>query len=209
MQFTLTITGLDAARRSYDSAHVKKASRMSINEAVKAARVTASEKIRQKWNIKKADLDRKMLQIFKLARNADLEAVLQAKGRPIGLSYFGIREVKAIRGTRKVWGTRNGRRVQRSDKRAGTVTVRLLKGQPATVIKGGFTAQYKSGRVGVWQRVGKGKWGKFQGAKERNTVTVASMFNQENVIRAVERRADEVLQRRFWHHLQREMTGPG
>ena len=199
----LQLKGLDKALLMFDPKKVKRAARMAINDGLTTGRKTASKEIRKDWNIKAARVN-KELRKFKTARNNDLTAIIQAKGRPIDLIHFGA---KWKRGRITTTGTKSTR-AKRTTKSGGVfVTIRKT---PSRKSKGGevrlphaFIATTKAGKsglhVGVFERVGR----KRLPIQSKATITLASMFDQNTVMLPTQAAIAKRMADRFDHHLDR------
>lgn len=193
----LQLKGLDKALLMFDPKKVKRAARMAINDGLTTGRKTASKEIRKDWNIKAARVN-KELRKFKTARNNDLTAIIQAKGRPIDLINFGA---KWKRGRMTTTGTKSTRS-KRSIKSGGGVTVQIHKGKK-TRLPHAFIATTKAGKsglhVGVFERVGR----KRLPIQSKATITLASMFDQNTVMLPTQAAIAKRMADRFDHHLDR------
>jgi hypothetical protein len=195
------IDGIDRALRLFDEKVVNKAAKFAINDTAKKARTTADTSLRQKWNIKKEDIKDKLV-LTKKANEADLTAIVQAKGRPLGLSYFNIVAYKG-RSKRTAKGVQTLKRASRQ----GGVFVQILKGKPKTHLPSAFVKRVGSGRgsignLRVFERMGKARLP----IADRHVITVASMFGARAVQRATEETVDDTFNNRFNHHIDRLMS---
>ncbi|MEM4330376.1 MAG: hypothetical protein QXY64_04430, partial [Candidatus Bilamarchaeaceae archaeon] len=86
MIITLKIKGIDEAIKKYDPQIVKRTTINCINRTLRSGKNEMSKIIREKYNIKKADLDPKIS--IKFANNNYLSGILQLTGEPISLMYF-------------------------------------------------------------------------------------------------------------------------
>ncbi len=193
----LQLKGLDRALLMFDPKQVRKAARMAINDGLTTGRKVASKEIRKDWNLKAARVN-KELRKFKTARNDDLTAIIQAKGRPIDLVNFGA---KWKRGRITTTGTKSTR-AKRSIKSGGGVTVQIRKGKK-TRLPHAFIAATRAGRsgshVGVFERVGRNRLP----IQSKSTVTIATMFNQPGVMNPTIKQIGDRMSTRFTHHLDR------
>lgn len=188
----IQIHGIDKALRGIDPKIAEKALRMGINDAARYGRTHAGREIRKVWNIK-ADRVRKEIKTIKLARTGDLDARIQAKGRPISLIHFGAKgRSGAITTTAKK--STKGKRTLRNQ----GVTVQVEKGKQ-TRMPNAFIATMKNGNMGVFQRLGKTRLP----IASRATVTIATMLGQDRVYNPVRRIIEERLTSRTLHHLKR------
>ncbi len=186
---SVELKGLDKALLLYDEKKVRRAARKTINDGLTRGRKIASKEIRTYWKIKPARVNKELTK-FKAASNTSLVAIIQAKGRPIGLTNFGT--PKARRGKRLKSG--------QWSKSAG-VKVTIRPGR-RTRLPHAFIATGAGGNRHVFERSGRGRYP----IKNRATITIASMFDQGRVmaptLRAIQARLDE----RFDHHLNYELA---
>lgn len=204
---TVRLEGIEEARKAVAPGIVTKAAKLAINEAESAARKAAKKEIRAKWNIKPAKVNQEIKRV-KVAQASDLTAIVQAKGRPISLAYFGAREI------RRVTKGRGGKYRQ-----AKGVTVQIVPGIGKSYPRA-FMATMASGYRGVFMneknffnRSGyqyhMPTRGKYAGRRGRtgivsmSTITIASMFSQERVVSATTRAAQAKWVERFDHHMKR------
>ena len=196
---SVRLEGFDKAYRLFDARLVDRAAKFGINDTTRQVRTATSGKIRETWNIKAGDLNKK-LRAVKMARAGDLEAIIQAKGRPISLSYFGA---TAYRGRIKQTRT-SGQKMKRAGSRSGVyyqITKGVREHKPNA-----FMAAVKAGKggsyhIGVFERKGKERLK----IVERKLITIPSMFNQEPVQRSALDTIDSTWPRRFNYHLDRLM----
>ncbi len=163
--------GYDEALALFGPKKVDRAQVRSLNLAARKGRVEASRLIRKKWNIKAGDVNRRLTVAAK-ARPGQLSTEIVARSRPFSLSYFGA---KYYRGT-TVQTRKSSRRLKRASGRSG-VYVQILRGGAQTHLPHAFMIGLKSGHVGVFERQGKSRLP----IREDRTITVASMFQQEQV----------------------------
>lgn len=188
----IQIQGIDKALRGLDPKTAEKALRMGINDAARYGRTHAGREIRKVWNIK-ADRVRKEIKAIKLARPGDMEARIQAKGRPISLIHFGA---KGRRGAITTTATRStrGKRAARNQ----GVTVQIEKGK-RTTLRSAFIATTKNGYIGVFERLGQRRLP----VANKASVTTATMLGQDRVYNPVRKLIDDRLTDRTLHHLTR------
>lgn len=194
----IKLEGVEEALRAFDPKHVEKAAALGINDTVRQVRTATSQEIRKTWNVKAGDLAKK-IKAVKMARNGDLNAIIEARSESFSLSYFGA---KSFQG--KLVQTRNmGRKLKRVSRKQG-VFVTIKKGEAQTHIPQGFMAAVRAGKgdsyhIGVFERKGKDRLP----IVERRVITLASMFAKPEVQKAAAEKVNEVWPRRFQHHLDR------
>lgn len=221
----IRLHGVDNLLQRLDPRMVNKAIRMSVTETAKAAKAETSERIRAKWNIKKRDLERK----FTIRSGwSGFSKTLTIAGDPIGLSYFGAREVRLSRSgviTRKrgkdgSLKTKTGRRTRQQlgvsveiEKGKRTVlqrswitNARSFAGSMKGGARGGEGVLYGERRARVLSRMKDGKRRDIWGPK---SISVPSMFRQGKIERAVTDKATDVFNTRFRYHIKRLMDAAG
>lgn len=189
------VEGLAAAMQFLDTPAVRKAARETLKDMVKMAKTEASEGIRAKFNVKKQDLDPRLR--VKLPTYANLTSEIAVSGTPIPLVYFGAREVRDVRGGVLVQDRRSGRRQRRASGDRG-VTYEIEKGKRENLPKAFMAYHHIWGRVEVFQRKGKARYP----IRSFRSITIPSMFTQERVLGAVQRRVQDNFDKRFVHHLR-------
>ena len=202
------LEGIEAALRAFDPRLVTKAAGLSIDEAGDAARVAAKKELLAKWNLKPSRVDKELRKV-RVTRTGNIEAVIEAKGRPISLMYFGFKEKR-----RTVKGKGGKYRQVKG------VTGAILKNEGGVSYLGAFMATMVSGHKGVFMsqkrffgrpdyNYGTPTRGRYAGQKGRTpvvslaTVTIATMFGQAPVQEAAKQAAEERFASRFNHHLKR------
>jgi hypothetical protein len=210
ISMSIKLEGVKEAMEALNPAKVQRAVKMALNDAARAGRTEAGKAIRDKWNVKAAKIADELKNV-RLATNDDFTAIIQAKGRPISLAYYGAKEV------RRITRTKRGKQ-----KKVRGVTLQVLKGIRVSYPKA-FMATMKNGYVGVFMnhadffRTGYSYHaptvGKYAGKKGRSkivgmaTITIASMFNQPRVQEAAVKKISETWKSRFSHHLNRLEAG--
>lgn len=134
MEFHVEFKGLkEALEQDLNPANVLKAAQKSIARAAGAGKTIISDQIRQKFNIRKEDLDKKIEE--DLTNIQKCEATLRVTGQPINLVYFGPTEIKSGVKTfmgRNPKGTMPGLAVKRTRSRAsGGVRVKIIRSKSA------------------------------------------------------------------------------
>lgn len=210
MRISISVEGL---KDLFDPQMVNKAVKLAVKEAASGAKTETSTAIRDYWNLKKSDLDKKLVVS---GRAADLEAVLSISGPPVSLSYFGATQ---ILGTRKLTRGKDGLiKDVRSKNVTGPVPVgvmvnirktsRTLLSKAWLTNTRNFAGRAKGGDLlfgdGSSARVLERFGGKIVGPK---SISIASMFEQKKVSDRVTTKASEVLERRILHHLDRFIKG--
>jgi hypothetical protein len=179
------LKGLEKALMMFDEKIVRKAARMTINEGLTTGRKVARQQICKDWNLKSARVNKELTN-FKRASNDHLIAIVQAKGRPISLVHYGAKFKRGKRLKSGRWS------------KTGGVTVSVKRGQKLRMPHA-FIATMPNGARGVFQRSSKARGS----IKNRASITIASMFNQPEVMTPTLTAIDKRLIERFDHHLTR------
>ena len=182
-----------------DPKWVDMAATKALNDAARSARAEASRSIRQKFNISASRVNKEIRNI-KFAKRGDLHAIIQASGRPIGLTHFGARWTRNVGKTARTTTSKKSMIAKRRSKQTG-VKVKILKGK-MTHLSGAFIGRARRGKVDgagglhVFERTKRGLINKA-------VITLPSMMSQENVIKSMIDKANEVFEKRFWYHYNR------
>ena len=184
MELDVSIKGLNSALRTFDPKKVTSAARMAVNEAVTAGRTAADREVRKHWNLK-TNRTKQQITKGKKASNTTLTSSIVISGRPIDLINFGAKGSRGKAGKR-----RTGR---------GGVTVSIHKGK-RTTLPHAFITQ-TGAHTGVFERVRRSRLP----IKNLAVITIASMVEQEKVLRPTMNKIRERMNRRFLHHLNRLM----
>lgn len=190
---------LDAAIGEAEKA-VKQAIYSTMGKVRRHATTRLSSMIREKWNISKADLDRKI--VVKAIKGGSDYASFQMtiKGVSMSLAYF--------KGTKQYMGNRVvSRKVGRTNKRASRfqgVEVELIKGRK-TKLAGAFMQAAGSGHLMVAKRKGKGRYP----LTIKAAISPASMFNEAATADRFEEGVLAYLERTFEHELTWRLSQAG
>jgi len=215
MRMSVEIHGLERAMKIYDSKKVVRAAKAAMVDAARGAKTEASKQIRAKWNIKARDLNKKITAKARMTANTQ---TITIGGRPIGLAYFGAKEVKRGGGgvvvTKKKGGAFFSRR-QKATRAALGVTVEIERGKKTT-LKGAYIAATRdfAGRTAGGDVIFGKTWSvrvlqrRGQKIVAPRSISVASMFLQANVEPKVMDRINKTIDERFEHHLARYLAGP-
>ena len=203
---TIEVKGIKEAMASLDPKKVTQAAMMAINEAAKQTRTEASTAIRQKFNLPAARVNKEVTNLS-MATRSDLSAIIQAKGRPIGLTNFGAKWIRNV-GGRAVTTTKTKSTMGKRRTKTGGVTAAIERGK-TTRLPSAFIAAGRRGKVDaagalqVFQRRDLNK--SSSPIINRATVTLASMMANDRVMKRLVKKANEVIDRRFAYHLDRLM----
>lgn len=158
----------------------------AINRAAESARTEGSKVVRKTYNIKHGNVLKKIK--IKRARPGDLLADVRTSGRPLSVRNFAVE-------ANEPFPTR-GKYARVSVKKGSGGIIR--KSFIATTRKD-QTNEYKN----VFIRVGKGRFP----LRSLHGPSVPQMFGRESGIRAMEKRAEEILDKRLEHEIKRLLGG--
>ncbi len=186
MQITVDAKGLDELIKKFDPKKIRKAIQVSLNRAAKSGKTEASSLLRERWNIKKSDFDRKMT--FRGATYSNLQAVIKIIGEPISLIHFNPTQ---IAGGIKTFTKRNksampGLAQKKSRGDTGGIRVQILRSK-TTQLKKAFFILGKGGTPLIVRRSkqAKSQLGRKEGLWAVKVITQPSMFKQSNVLAPV------------------------
>ena len=161
---------------------IERAMASAINRAAQSGRTEAVKKVRERY-IVKASTVREPLKIERASSSSPI-AILRAVGRVIPLSKFKIRPSKPTPG------------------RSKPVTATVIKGKGGTIPKA-FVARMPTGHVGVYRRKGRPRLP----IMELYGPSVPQMIGNEEVMRALEEKAQQTLDERMEHDITRLLEG--
>lgn len=170
---------------------IEQAVRSTMSKVRSHATTKLSTLIRTKWNVKKADLDKKI--VVRVGSRAGVYESFEMiiKGTSISLAYFGAKQYMGNRViTRTVWKMN-----KRTSKFQG-VEVQVLKGR-RTKLAGAFMQAAASGHMMVMKRKGKGRYP----VAIKATISPASMFEDGTTAETFEDDLMAYLERTFEHEL--------
>ena len=166
------LIGYEEALGVIDKQLVREAANSALDKVAKSGRTIASEEIRKIYNIKKRDLDPRI--VIRSARFGNLIAEINVKGKGIGLAYFGARQfaVNKIISQSKKHGKKETKR------RSGSfMGVAVQVTDHTTMLRSAFLAKVKSGHIGVVQR----ETSKRFPLIEKQVISLASMIQNAKV----------------------------
>ena len=179
--------GVKQALLTMDPRMVRTAAFRAINRTSKMARTEGSKRIRERYAIKKSDVD-PAIRIY-AGTTRSLNARMVITGRPIPLGKFRVSILKRRKGSPG----------------GPPVKARVLKGGKGVRLDYGFYAVMKSGHKGVFQR--KGMPGRTMykrlPIKELYGPSVPSMVSSEKVLKAIRKKVQDNFDRLFTHNLNR------
>lgn len=136
MNIKLECKGIEDLLQVTSGAKISKAIKFAVNRATKTGKTYISKVIRDKWNIRKADLDSKI----KIKPYVSKEASITLFGKPISLMYFNPIEQRGqyIKYATRNRGTTPGLAMRKTKKSAiKSLSVEVWKGR-RTVLKRSF-----------------------------------------------------------------------
>ncbi len=204
MNMNLKVDGVQQALAVFDPKKVERAARATLNRVAKAGKTAASDLIRNelKINISKADLDRKI--DVRPARGSSLKAVIEVKGEPIVLSYFGAQQGSTFIAKNKGGAAAFGiaQRLKGKQK-TGPVKVTIIKGKTTELNKNTFIARGKGGVAMVFFRLPTGK------LLARKVYRESSMFGKDIVISKEKERIIEQWNKEWANQINQLKSGQG
>lgn len=176
----LTAEQIEKAERALENIPdgVPKVIVRAINRAAESARTEASRKVREKYYVKHSDVI-STIKIYK-ASPADYSATIISKGHVLALPKFRVTPREP------------------EPKRKKSIIVRVKRGGGGP-LPGAFVAQMKSGHVGVFKRVGKPRLP----IEQKYGPSVPQMLGSPSVSQWIEEKAQETLEKRLDHEINR------
>jgi len=210
--FRAEMKGFSEAVEAYGVKTVTRAANSTLKKVAAAGKTVASEEIRNRYNIKKSDLDPRLEVSPPRANNLTAEITISGKGT--SLSYFSAKQT--VRNRVITRGKTDGKASLKTSTRKRSaefqgVTVEVEKGK-RTQLKGAFLARMISGHVGVMRRV-TGKWMKKnerkQAIEEKQVISIASMVQNGQVEPKVIKRIEQAWETTFPHELEFQVRKGG
>lgn len=192
------IKGLKEAMAMFDPKKVERAAASALKKVAQQARTEASSSIRERFNLKKGDVDKKIEVKQGRQDRSALTATLYITGRGISLTYFGAKERRGP----KVISRKGIKVLKRQPKGAQGVQVKIMKDGKVTSLPNAFIATMKSGHVGVYIRPGKGRTPII----EKGLVSIPTLFQQKTVMERVEQRINEQWPKVFQQEMNYQLT---
>lgn len=214
MQFNIKLEGVEKALAIFDPRKVVQAARGSMNRAVKSGRTEASDRIRDIWDIKKSDLDRKI--VFKGALMSHLTAILTVTGKPINLLYFKARQIvgnKSVRILKEKGAISSATKIKtgRAGRGYSGVTAQIQYKHKTVLSKAFITRATKGGIPLVLIRSSKAKSrsGRKEGLLAIKVITEASIFKQGRVLEKVVAKIKTQWQKEWDNQIKQLKSGQG
>jgi len=187
------------ALRMYDTKLVKQSLNSSLRKVTNQSKTEGSKAIREKFNIKARDVNRK-LKIYHFHRTDSPRSEIAITSRSIGLLNFGATAVRGRSKITKRKGELQRTTLKRAGKRQG-VSATIVKGQRVN-LPNAFIARGQRGRsdldasnAQVFERSGS------KGIRAVRVISPTSMFAQERVQDRIGKLLDRKWTELFDHEL--------
>lgn len=213
MNITIKLAGVEKLLKTFDPRKVARAAAGALNRAVKSGRTEASSVIREIWNIKKSDLDRKI--VVKGAMMSNLTAILTVTGKPINLLYFGARQIAGGKSKRLKFKGRISADAKIITGRAGRgysgVTAQTQFSHKTVLPKAFISRATKGGipLVLIRSSKAKSKSGRKEGLLAIKVITEASIFKQEKTLNRVASKIKTQWQKEWDNQIKQLQSGQG
>ena len=199
MEINFKVEGVDNLLKTLDAKKVVTASKRAIIRAANSGRTVVSSQVRDKFNISKADLDKKIKVDLRNVNNLQAEVVIG--GEPISMTKF--KPQQTIRGVKSF--IKQGlaqKKVKGKD--SGGVKVSILKGRPA-LLKHAFM-QVGRGNVSLVFRRLKGTKSSVTGREKLaalKVVSYPSIVKQPFNLQSIVAKITTTLKERLNHEISR------
>src|SRR3990167_112607 len=231
--FNIEVKGIKEALARIDSKKVQRAAVSALRRVAMSGRTEVSSAVRDVYNIKKRDLDKRITvsPINKYNLSATLRVagggkmISEGKGKDtvgVSLAYFGAKQIK---GTKQMTTVRAHQRTgmlfgktvktfaipqyQRRIQKGGGVSAKIFISGQRTTVRGAFLATMKSGHVGVMRRRTTQRMtsqpNKFA-IQERRMVSLPTIFHNTRALERLRARVLEQWPKEFEHNLERELA---
>lgn len=181
----ITLSNIAELRKAFDPKLVKQALDRSIRTAAERVRTQISRDVRERYNIKAADIG-KSVTLRAVNRDGVLDRLLVYTGGRISLAKFGARPRVVRVGKRKYKG----------------VTVQVLKAEARQIVKGGFLAKARNAKddtpLQIFQRTGDARLP----IRKLTGPAIPTMVSNKDIIAKINGTATDVLHKEF----TRQMT---
>jgi hypothetical protein len=198
---TVKLEGFKELTAMLDAKPVRKAAVSALKKVTASAVTLISSEIRERYNIKKSDLDPRIKTQLPTGDD-DLIAVITLSGKPLPLAFFNPKQFAVNRViTRTKAGLKTVTR-KRAAKFQG-VEVEVLKGK-RTQMKSAFLMNMRIGRVGagVMRRLGKTRLP----TREKDVISIASMSQNTDVSSRIEQKVKDQWNTVFPHELEYQLS---
>lgn len=205
MQINISLKGVEEALKRLDPKKIQGAVVTSLNRTVASARTEASSILRERFNVKKRDLDPK-LTVMK-ANASSLSASLTLIGDPISLTKFSPVQVRGGIRTFMKQGMAQKKLRGKAAVGFGGVKTTIIVGRE-TLRKRAFMAIGKHGVPLVFERI-KGSSSSERKGKEKlralKLKRYPSLLKQPDRLARLKARIEEQWKKNFDHELKRRL----
>lgn len=205
MQINISLKGVEEALKRLDPKKIQGAVVTSLNRTVASAKTEASSVLRERFNVKKQDLDPK-LTVMK-ANASSLSASLTLIGDPISLTKFGPVQVRGGIRTFMKQGMAQKKLRGKAAVGFGGVKTTIIVGREA-LRKRAFMAIGKHGVPLVFERI-KGSSSPEKKGKEKlralKLKRYPSLLKQPDRLARLKARIEEQWKKNFDHELKRKL----
>ena len=200
MDVEIRLEGYERMLRIADPKVVNSAASKALGSAVRDGRSTAADGIYRRYNIKKADINRATKAVKARRTNEGYTASIYAKGRPMSLTYFGAKWFRPRSVTTRTKSTLRKRNTGKSG-----VYTQIMRGGEVTHKPHAFIAAVstKSDSIfhtGVFERLAGSHMRsnpKKEALIERKLITMASMFNRQDIMQPTVERIEQTWNKEF------------
>jgi len=231
-RFNIEIKGIKEALGKIDSKKVQRAAVSALRRVAMSGRTEVSSAIRDVYNIKKRDLDKRIS--VSPINKYNLSATLRVTGRGkmisegrekdtvgVSLAYFGAKQIK---GTKQMTTVRAHQRTgklfgktvktfaipqyQRRIRKGGGVSAKIFTDGDRTLVRGAFLAKMKSGHIGVMRRRTTQRMAsqpKKFAIQERRMVSLPTLFHNTDALDRLRVRVVKQWPKEFKHNLERDV----
>lgn len=175
---------------------IKSAYSAALKKTTIQAKTVAKKTIREAYNIKASKLSKQMT-VRRLS--FDVYQIVGKGKKGIPMIDFGAKQ-SGFTTKKFTMPDKKGKRLMRTKRKRGAVTVAIKKGQKKT-IKSAFLAQMPSGHIGVFVRRGK----KRLHIDEKYSIDVPSMLGSRKVFEKVRKLVRDKFSKIFKHELDRRL----
>ena len=213
MNITVKVEGIKEALEKFSPKKVARAAAAVLDRVAKSGRTEASEQIRQIWDIKKSDLDRKIT--IQGAWVNKLSATLIVSGKPINLLYFNARQIAGSKSIRLKRKGRISAEAQLIKGRAGRgysgVTSQIQRSHKTVLPKAFISRATKGGIPLVLIRSSKAhsRSGRKEGLIAVKVITEASIFKQGRVMEKVIAKIKTQFNKEWDNQIKQLQSGQG
>ena len=208
MNINIRLDGLKDAMKAFDPKVANRAVNSALKKIAAQAKTEASGVIRERYAIKKADLDRKIA-VRPPIRTGEMTVELSLTSRPISLSYFGAQQVMGNRVLSRKGKALVSKTLKRASSLPAGVRYQILKSGGKQFRKNAMMARMKSGHIGVFRFTGKPMASnpKRKAIAEVAMVTPSTLFGSKRTVDAINRLVQAKFNGILRHELDYFMRG--